>query len=258
MNGHYQNLSISFTLSIILVCGFLACLWNLILLKPTNGQSVDFVNFSVTDAKRNQNVEENLVKVMIRQQASTPKKTKSSFTPVTISNIQVPDALLEVDESSISPPIILDPTFPTNINPGLNFSVFKSDNFIRRLEEAGAQKGYLTVSLMWNNRNDLDLHCTSPNGEEIYYKNRRGKLGQLDVDMNAGRQNSSRPVENLFFPRHHSGKYSVSVNHYENKGSRDPTDFVLLVREEGKKAKRIRGKISSGNPKKEILAFHIQ
>ena len=154
MNGHYQNLSISFTLSIILVCGFLACLWNLILLKPTNGQSVDFVNFSVTDAKRNQNGGKSC---QSDDQATSKYSQENEIIFYSGHDFKYSSNILEVDESSISPPIILDPTFPTNIN--LNFSVFKSDNIIRRLEEVFAQKGYLTVSLMWNNRNDLDLHC---------------------------------------------------------------------------------------------------
>ena len=42
----------------------------------------------------------------------------------------------------------------------------------------------MTVSLMWDNYNDLDLHCTGPNREEIFYDNRKGKIGELDVDMN--------------------------------------------------------------------------
>ena len=104
----------------------------------------------------------------------------------------------------------------------------------------------------------MDLHCTAPNREEIFYKNRKGKLGELDVDMNAGSQRTTKPVENLYFPSKVLGRYSVSVNHFANKGGKDPTEFVVLIREQGKAAKRIKGEISSGNPKKEIFAVHIR
>ena len=83
-------------------------------------------------------------------------------------------------------------------------------------------------------------------------------LGELDVDMNAGSQRTTKPVENLYFPSKVLGRYSVSVNHFANKGGKDPTEFVVLIREQGKAAKRIKGEISSGNPKKEIFAVHIR
>ena len=39
----------------------------------------------------------------------------------------------------------------------------------RRLKKAGAQVGKLTVSLMWDNANDLDIHCETPAGDHIWY-----------------------------------------------------------------------------------------
>jgi uncharacterized protein YfaP (DUF2135 family) len=111
---------------------------------------------------------------------------------------------------------------------------------------------------MWDNYNDLDLHCIGPNREEIFYKNRKGKFGELDVDMNAGSQRSREPVENLYFPNRVSGRYQVRVNHYSNKGGKDPTPFTVLIRVEGRKEIRLRGKISAGQPKKEIYAVNIR
>src|SRR5262249_47416569 len=34
----------------------------------------------------------------------------------------------------------------------------------KRLKEAGGKTGYIQVSLRWDNRNDLDLHCVDPSG----------------------------------------------------------------------------------------------
>jgi uncharacterized protein YfaP (DUF2135 family) len=47
----------------------------------------------------------------------------------------------------------------------------------RRLKAAGAQVGALTCSLMWDNENDLDIHCETPAGEHIFYKSKRAGCG---------------------------------------------------------------------------------
>jgi hypothetical protein len=87
----------------------------------------------------------------------------------------------------------------------------------------------LTFTLGWNDRNDLDLHVTSPDGGEIWFHNKRVDGGVLDVDMNII-GDSVEPVENVSwskaFPR---GKYKVRVVYYEKYGP-DTTDFTLQVR----------------------------
>ncbi len=47
----------------------------------------------------------------------------------------------------------------------------------RRLKIAGGKSGQIQLTLVWNNRNDLDLHCIDPNGEEIFYGNRKAARG---------------------------------------------------------------------------------
>ena len=79
----------------------------------------------------------------------------------------------------------------------------------RRLEKAGAKQGHVTFSLIWYNRNDLDLHCrySGPDGKEhIWFSRKKGRHGELDVDMNAN-PTTREPVENLYYAKPPKGIY---------------------------------------------------
>jgi Mg-chelatase subunit ChlD len=68
------------------------------------------------------------------------------------------------------------------------------DHFLQKLQSQNAQTGQITCSLIWESTDDLDLHCTAPDGTHIDFSNKKGGGGNLDVDMNAG----SRPKAVLF------------------------------------------------------------
>ena len=73
-----------------------------------------------------------------------------------------------------------------------------------RLKQAGAHVGRLTCSLMWHNHDDLDLHCETPNGEHIWWKDKKTLKsdGHLDVDMNASEKHmTNTPIENMYCVR---------------------------------------------------------
>ena len=60
--------------------------------------------------------------------------------------------------------------------------------------------GDVQILLGWNNYNDLDLICTDPNGETVWYKNKRvSSRGQLEIDMNVEYPDSQEPIENIFW-----------------------------------------------------------
>jgi len=117
----------------------------------------------------------------------------------------------------------------------VNRVLFFSDGteFSSRLTQAGAQSGDVRVSLIWNNRNDLDVHVITPRGEEIYYGNTKDSTGgMLDVDMNV-RGESTKPVENIFWgpggaPQ---GTYRVIVQNYAfHESDKSPYPFQIEVK----------------------------
>ncbi len=68
----------------------------------------------------------------------------------------------------------------------------------QRVTEAGGryENCDIRVSLIWNNRNDLDLHCTTPNGQHLFYASKVHQKGALDVDRNVHGE-TTKPVENI-------------------------------------------------------------
>jgi Ca-activated chloride channel family protein len=117
----------------------------------------------------------------------------------------------------------------------VNRVLFFSDGteFSSRLSLAGAQSGDVRVSLIWNNRNDLDLHVINPRGVEVYYANKTDSFGgMLDVDMNVGGE-TTKPVENIFWGigRAPQGRYQVFVRNYGfHERDRSPTPFRVEIK----------------------------
>ena len=111
----------------------------------------------------------------------------------------------------------------------------------RRLDVAGAELGALTISLMWNTKEDLDLHVINPNGDRIWYKKRKDKsTGELDVDMNAAEDGAPcrltrEPVENVYWQDPLTGRYEIVINSFENNPDDDDhaPDYVVRVKQPG-------------------------
>ena len=99
----------------------------------------------------------------------------------------------------------------------------------QRVEAAGGQYRNVDIraSLIWNNRNDLDLHVICPSGEEIFYAHKQSRCGGwLDVDMNVQGE-TLKPVENIRWSRGQApkGHYRVLVQNFryhESQHKRTP------------------------------------
>lgn len=104
-----------------------------------------------------------------------------------------------------------------------------ADSMKERVKAAGGNiEGVLRLSLQWNensdNPNDFDAHCVEPDGNHIYYPNKRRihpSSGVLDVDIiNPG---GKVAVENITWgvkSRMQEGVYELFVRNYSHNGGR--------------------------------------
>ncbi|MCB2264243.1 MAG: hypothetical protein LGR52_15085 [Candidatus Thiosymbion ectosymbiont of Robbea hypermnestra] len=117
----------------------------------------------------------------------------------------------------------------------------------RRVAEAGGRHGNVDVriSLLWNTRDDLDLHVTTPFGRVIYYGNKNADGGVLDVDRNVN-GTTRQPVENVRWARGQApaGEYRVMVRNFKfNERRRRAVEFRVEVVADGQ-VKHYQGIIS--------------
>jgi hypothetical protein len=90
------------------------------------------------------------------------------------------------------------------------------EEFEQRIIDYGGRTGELTISLLWNTMDDLDLAVITPNSSDtVYYKRpRHDSGGALDVDKN--RQDTRlviNPVENIrWLSNPPKGKYRICVS----------------------------------------------
>ena len=141
------------------------------------------------------------------------------------------------------------------------------DDAFARMAREGAKVGDVTITLLWDDYNDLDLHVFTPTGAEIYFGNRHADGGHLDVDMNAGGGTSKEPVENVFFGdadkgiQAMKGKYKVVVQNYgyhdRERNSSFAVPFRVVVRKNGE-ASEYRGETPAGMTHYPVTAVEFE
>ncbi|SPE61674.1 hypothetical protein SBV1_740006 [Verrucomicrobia bacterium] len=159
---------------------------------------------------------------------------QSNLTPVAALP-PLPDTGQAMTEDSllISNGVKVIPTLPAADDSGTAplASSPEAANIASRLGQAGARGGDIQISLYWQNRNDLDLHCIDPKGEEIWFNNKVSSRtgGRLDVDANAAAPFTSQPVENIFWPMGGApgGVYEVTVTYYDQHDVMNTTRYIV-------------------------------
>ncbi len=118
----------------------------------------------------------------------------------------------------------------------------------QRVEAAGGQYKNVDIraSLIWNDRNDLDLHVITPSGEEIFYGHKQSACkGWLDVDMNVQGE-TLKPVENVRWSKGQApkGHYKVFVQNYAfHERKHKPSKFKVEI-EVGGEVQHFEGVVS--------------
>lgn len=91
--------------------------------------------------------------------------------------------------------------------------------------EVKAGVGAIRASLTWGAGGDVDLHTFEPNGDHVYYGNKQGQSGELDVDdrNGYGPENYVVGCESVEL-----GTYEIGVNYYSGQTPKTATISLFL------------------------------
>lgn len=135
----------------------------------------------------------------------------------------------------------------------------------RILQRLGAKSGELSVTLMWDTGDDLDLHLTLPG--------QRGEIsaacpalagGRLDIDGNyCLAEVNTRPVENIYWPelgrnttrRPPVGEYTVWVKVFEKRDQYRDANVTIVKTVSGEK-EVFHLRIPPGRTEAKVCSFH--
>jgi hypothetical protein len=108
-----------------------------------------------------------------------------------------------------------------------------ADSIKERVKKAGGNvtNAKLRVSLSWFNYDDLDVHVWEPCSTHIYFHNKRGRFGVLDVDMNIS-PTTREAVENVAWREVPDGIYKIMVHNFNHREEKD-VGFVIEIENNG-------------------------
>jgi hypothetical protein len=97
--------------------------------------------------------------------------------------------------------------------------------------EQRAGEGAIRVSLTWGRQLDVDLHVFEPDGTHVFYDNKIGTSGRLDVDdfLYWGPENYVVECDRVV-----EGTYKIAVNYFRNIGNFESEAIVTLFTGDGR------------------------
>ncbi|UJR18637.1 hypothetical protein I4U23_005545 [Adineta vaga] len=145
-------------------------------------------------------------------------------------------------------------------------SIHENKEIRERMNQYSVGQGEVTISLIWHDSNDLDLHVACPCGTDLYYGHTKCSTcsGYLDRDMNvcyhdgtcpANKCSSTTPIENVYFRPAKSGIYTVSVHYFSGpKGKAgSKTNFEVRVQtHSGASVQTFNGYVESSGSQKQV------
>lgn len=88
----------------------------------------------------------------------------------------------------------------------------------------------LTAQLRWEDWDDMDLHITEPNGTSVFYRNKYGNHGYLDLDDTDGHGPEHYFIrEQLDCNALSNKQWNFSAHQYPNGGNKAVAHFMLKV-----------------------------
>lgn len=144
---------------------------------------------------------------------------------ILVENKHIPNLVSLIAPQNTEAPTLFK--WPNNFSWAYNGNI--ADSMKQRVAAAGGKiDGVLRFSIQWNekgdNKNDFDAHCIEPNGNHIYFPNKRTKhpsSGMLDVDIIHPQEVA---VENITWTdanRMREGVYELFVHNYSHRGGVD-------------------------------------
>lgn len=104
---------------------------------------------------------------------------------------------------------------------------------VRRKDSAGAHMGEITISLMWNTTDDLDLAIEQPNGKIIFFNNKEDSFREalFEIDKNRFDDNvDPEPIEHIYIKKPASGRYRVYVNWFKDRSNGLSVPYYLWMK----------------------------
>ena len=113
------------------------------------------------------------------------------------------------------------------INPLLDISIAVKtaiNTALNALETppAKATGGFFTATLTWNGPGDVDLHVTEPGGSRVYFENKTGQAGYLDVD-NTVANGPEHYYASCDTSKLQEGTYTIALANYKGADGRAAT-----------------------------------